>query len=246
MRVLIGIDDTDNLESRGTGYRARQLGKLLGLSNLAQVKRISRHQLFVSPEIPFTSHNSSVCLDADIDERSLSAIRATCRSFLLEESAPGSDAGLCVAVVEQVTKEIEEFGAAAKVEVLEMSAAERLAAEAGLHLEGLTGERIGVIGALAGVGLAAAGNDGRCLWMPGLRELPDACEASEVMRITGIEAIKTLDGISVPTHEHIEIGAWPRPVLMEGQAVLLVEGCLKDDAVGWRVIPKEIIKQVSG
>ncbi len=29
VRLLIGIDDTDNLESRGTGYRASQLGQRL-------------------------------------------------------------------------------------------------------------------------------------------------------------------------------------------------------------------------
>ena len=29
MRFLVGIDDTDNLESRGTGHRARQLSEAL-------------------------------------------------------------------------------------------------------------------------------------------------------------------------------------------------------------------------
>ena len=35
MRFLIGIDDTDNLESRGTGHRARQLAQQLEAQALA-------------------------------------------------------------------------------------------------------------------------------------------------------------------------------------------------------------------
>ena len=36
MRYLIGIDDTDNLESRGTGFRARQLSARLDEAGLAR------------------------------------------------------------------------------------------------------------------------------------------------------------------------------------------------------------------
>ncbi len=53
---LIGIDDTDNLESRGTGFRARQLAQQLQQRGLARLRGVTRHQLFVSPEIPYTSH----------------------------------------------------------------------------------------------------------------------------------------------------------------------------------------------
>ena len=68
MRCLIGIDDTDNLESRGTGFRARQLGGRLAEAGLGKVRGITRHQLFVHPSIPYTSHNSSACLDVDLDD----------------------------------------------------------------------------------------------------------------------------------------------------------------------------------
>ena len=36
MRYLIGIDDTDNLESRGTGFRDRCLGAALAKTGLAR------------------------------------------------------------------------------------------------------------------------------------------------------------------------------------------------------------------
>ena len=46
-----------------------------------------------------------------------------------------------------------------------------LADRHGAHLEGVTGERIGVIGALAAVGLRRGGHDGRFIWLEGVREL---------------------------------------------------------------------------
>ena len=64
-RLLVGIDDTDNLESRGTGFRAREFGRQLMEEGLASVRGISRHQLYVHPDIPYTSHNSALCLDID-------------------------------------------------------------------------------------------------------------------------------------------------------------------------------------
>ena len=60
--LFIGIDDTDNLESRGTGFRVRELAREMRERGLADTKSITRHQLFVSPDIPYTSHNSSACL----------------------------------------------------------------------------------------------------------------------------------------------------------------------------------------
>ena len=60
--LLIGIDDTDNLDTRGTGYRARTLAQGLVDAGLAAVHGITRHQLLVDPRIPYTSHNSSACL----------------------------------------------------------------------------------------------------------------------------------------------------------------------------------------
>ena len=65
---LIGIDDTDNLETKGTGFRAREIAKLIINKLGGLVHNISRHQLFFDPRIPFTSHNSSLCLDVTTDK----------------------------------------------------------------------------------------------------------------------------------------------------------------------------------
>ena len=92
MRCLIGIDDTDNPDSRGTGFRARQLGEWLRKEGLAQVRGITRHQLYVHPSIPYTSHNSSACLDVVVDDDSVRAARDFCRDYLLESFASVSGA----------------------------------------------------------------------------------------------------------------------------------------------------------
>ncbi len=104
MRYYIGIDDTDNLESRGTGHRARQLGAMLQDAGIARLLSITRHQLLVHQDIPYTSHNSSACLLMDCDAAKESELKTFCREFLLSESAPGSDAGLCIASFESVNK----------------------------------------------------------------------------------------------------------------------------------------------
>ena len=83
MRYLIGIDDTDNLESRGTGFRARCLGAELAGAGLARVDGVSRHQLLVHPDIPYTSHNSALCLDAHVPDGRIDEVREYCRDFLL-------------------------------------------------------------------------------------------------------------------------------------------------------------------
>ncbi|WP_041355139.1 hypothetical protein [Nitrosococcus halophilus] len=68
-RYFIGIDDTDNRESRGTGYRARTLGAQLEEKGLAILEGVTRHQLLVSPAIPYTSHNSAACYSYQFNQR---------------------------------------------------------------------------------------------------------------------------------------------------------------------------------
>ena len=97
---LIGIDDTDNLDSRGTGHRARCLLRALADAALATPLGVTRHQLLVDDRIPYTSHNSSACLQVRADAAS-AAVLAFCRAFLRDTAAPGADVGLCVAVPEQ-------------------------------------------------------------------------------------------------------------------------------------------------
>jgi hypothetical protein len=244
MRCLIAIDDTDNLESRGTGHRARQLAFSLRESGIGQVRGITRHQLFVHPSIPYTSHNSSACLDVDLDEHVLPQAKGFCRDFLARESAEGSDAGLCVARYDEVGEDLVRFGREAKERVLTRERAHELADQHGVHLEGVTGLRIGVIGALAAVGLRRGGNDGRFLWVEGVRELTGTWTAGALLASTGIESIETVDGRPLGDDAEVTVDPWPRPVLLNGRAVLLTEPNEGEhERNGWRILSKEAIRR---
>ena len=241
--VLIGIDDTDNLESRGTGYRARCLAAELETAGLGRVCGVTRHQLLVHEAIPYTSHNSSACLHL----RTGASVRDSdvidlCREFLCDNAAEGSDVGLCV-TRNPVDPAVEDFGLAAQSSVLEMPQAETLARDRDIWLEGLTGRHTGVIGALAAVGLHSRGDDGRYIWVRGIREYADRVLSLETLRrVTGVEAAAELSGAELnDPAATIGLGPWPRPVRISGRATLLIEADSSGNA-DWKVVDKESIK----
>jgi hypothetical protein len=236
MRYLIGVDDTDNLESRGTGHRARQLGDLLVRSGM-ELLGVTRHQLLVHPDIPYTSHNSAACIDVRTAHDARERLIPACREFLLAESAPGSDAGLCVVDADSDAEEVVDFGRRAKV-------AEEIAGRNGIHLEPLTGTGLGVIGALAAVGLRTWGNDGRFLWLPGLREISGVHPASHLRRLLRLDAIETEAGQPVDERERVWVGDWPRPLLRAGRKTLIVREEDHED-YRWSGLGKERLKQLS-
>ena len=244
MRYLIGIDDTDNPDSRGTGFRARQLGARLADAGLGVTRGITRHQLLVHPDIPYTSHNSSACLDVDLTGGELGTLAGFCRDYLAAESAPGSDAGLCIAAFDGVAETVVEFGRSAKQVVLTREGARELAVRAGLHLEGVTGDHMGMIGALSAVGLRRSGHDGRFIWLKGVRELSGTATAAQLVESTGIDAVETVDGGPIPKEAEVRVDPWPRPVLLRGRAVLLAQK-KRDDNAGseWELLPKEAIRR---
>lgn len=245
MHYYIGIDDTDNLESRGTGHRARQLGTMLEEAGIASLICITRHQLLVHKDIPYTSHNSSACLLMDCDPAKEAELTSFCRDFLLRESAPGSDAGLCVASSAAIDKAIENWGKNAKKIVLNKPLAQELALLHNIYLEGLTGEKIGVIGALAAVGLRYAGNDGRVLWLPMLRETEGIFGAAELKNRLSVDRITTKEGTEIHNEDTIKADNWIRPVMRDNKITLIVEKPENHEEYKWQHVPKEYIKSIS-
>ena len=241
MRYLIGIDDTDNLESRGTGHRARQLLAYLAEKQLVQPLSITRHQLLVSPEIPYTSHNSSACLAVEMNPQQQEATWSACQEFLLAECAPGSDAGLCLASWDQISSQVCAFGKRAKQVVLTQLEAEQTAKDNQIQLIGLTGTHGGIIGSLAGVGLHCDGNDGRYLWLSGMRELSGCLLVADICARGSIDAVRTLNGPDLSPEILVNVGDWVRPILRGGQAILYVE----EQNNEWHVLPKQQIKNLS-
>jgi hypothetical protein len=244
VKIFIGIDDTDNLESRGTGFQARMLGLSLAEAGLFELHSITRHQLLVDSRIPYTSHNSSACLAG----RSLSGIDRViehCRNFLIRESAFDSDAGLCVCPSEDLPAGITSFGVRAKREILSLEEAVSLAGRGGIYLEGFLNTRIGIIGSLAAVGLRAAGDDGRLLWMKNLRESRGIFPASEYLNLTGIEIMKGVNGGQIPESAVLNITEWTRPVMKGGSITLFLEKVENHNEYEYQSASKEFIKGIS-
>jgi len=242
MRFLIGIDDTDNLESRGTGFMARSLGHGLEDNGIARLIMVVRHQLLVHKDIPYTSHNSSASLLVELED--MEKARHFCREFLLENAAQGSDVGLCLANWDFIPELVIEWGNKAKKEVILQDDAMKLALDAGISLEGLTGLHTGVIGALAAIGLRKAGNDGRVLWMPGLREMEGVFTAETLQTKYLIDSILNIHGDFVPLNAKINVGEWARPVMQAGKSTLFIEKN-NDTADEYRLAGKDFIKRLS-
>lgn len=242
--LYIGIDDTDNLETRGTGFRARQLIEQLEAAGLAAGIAVTRHQLLVDDRIPYTSHNSSACLVVKLrDNANKNRLVDFCRTYLLENSAPGSDAGLCVASYEQA-KNIIQFGQKAKVEVLTQNEARETAGRYEICLEGLTGDHQGIIGALSATGLHVHGNDGRYLWPRDIREYAgQSVSVQELRNSRGIDQVTLQNGDDlIDETAIISLGEWPRTVRINHQSVLLVEQL--DARHQYKVLEKDIIKSI--
>jgi len=244
-RVLIGIDDTDNKDSRGTGYRSRKLGKLIGKENLGALEGITRHQLFYDPRIPYTSQNSSACLE--VFSNDIEKLTILCRDFLIEDSAIGSDAGLAVSEYSKVNSEIVNWGIRAKKEVLTQDEANILSNSANIYLEGLTGDKDGIIGALAAIGLKKSGNDGRFITLNGfdIRELDGFYETSWLIENVKISEIVDRSFSPVPLNEKVFVGNWVRPVFKDFKKIIIVDKALSHEEYEWEIVPKEFIKSLS-
>lgn len=243
--ILIGIDDTDNHETRGTGFRARQLGELIENEKLGSVECITRHQLFFDRRIPYTSHNSSACLE--VVSGKLKELTAFCRGFMLEIAAVGSDVGLAIAEYDKVDDAVVEWGIRAKKEILTKEEAYKLAKSRGIYLEGLTGTKDGIIGSLAGVGLRKGGNDGRCIGLKGkeVRDLKGVYKASELFNLLKIDAIVDLNGKQVSESAEIFVGEWVRAVIVNNKITIFVNSNNNNSNYEFEVATKEYIKSIS-
>ena len=114
-------------------------------------------------DIDYTSHNSSMCMVIDIEGATVEQMKETAEEVLRENMAESSDPGLCFCRMDQLKEPqfLIAYGKRAQKEVIKKEEAYALAKQiGGTVLEEYGGTGIGVIGALAGVGLRLSGSDG--------------------------------------------------------------------------------------
>lgn len=250
--LLIGIDDTDDLRSPGTGRRARALIHELSDAGLGRPAGATRHQLLVDDRIPYTTHNSSACLawrsPGGNPDAVLAAVIELAGQFLERVCPPDADPGLAIAIPGRLgaaTAALVEFGRRAKREVLRVGQARELAAASGVHLSGHGGTQDGVLGAMAAVGLHLSGNDGLFITLPGLYALPPQTTIDDLLSRIPLDLARDGDHRQPGPGELIELGDWVRPVWLDGRTVLLLEPPQQrpDGRRRWRTAPRAVVKR---
>ena len=215
--IFIGLDDTDNLQSRGTGHLAREIAAALAADY--PVLGVTRHQLLRDPRVPCTQKNSASAIALDLNgDLEPGILMERVSTLMVADFQPGSDPGLCIA--QTAPAAVREFGRRAQRELVSQDEARALAGCHGLLLKGLGGDEDGVIGALAAVGLAATGEDGRYVLVGRSRELSGLQPVSTLLA-AGIVAVRTPHG--QPVTQGLVQTDKLRPARRGGRPIAVVE-----------------------
>ena len=222
MRIYIGFDDTDILDSDfGTGKLARRYERMI--PGECKVWGVIRQQLLVDPAIPYTSHNSSACVVVDCPDKSyIEILKGAAVAHIEAMSLPGSDPGLClVGEGDPALPALEAFGLTCTAKIVFQNDARLAAGNA--HLSGHGGTNDGIIGAAAAVGLTSSGWSGRFIEYSRLREFPDTLAVSALLQ-KNIQVVSVDRDACCPRPEDIvHTKGWLRPRLWGNTAVLPVK-----------------------
>lgn len=244
MKFYLCIDDTDNLDSIGTGAIAEQILKKIIDLRFGPCSLVTRHQLYIHEDIPYTSHNSSMCFYGEAPDESLSTIIDLASRHLETVSAIGSDPGLCILQYHASDdySDLIAFGKSAKNTVLTNEDAIKCAQSFGLHLSEHGGTGQGIIGALAGVGLRIFGNDGEIKGALKYIEMKKKYSVSDLMAFPEVDLVlnfQTKESLSPDSI--ININNRSKTVMYHHRFVLFV--AKKDDG-SYESLPKSAIREL--
>lgn len=220
--IFVGIDDTDMPGTPGTNQLGRRIGTVLPEG--FRLEMLVRHQLLLDDRVPYTSQNGSASLriravagggPADLAD----LLRSELRAWFV----PGSDPGFCVA--SHVPDEVVAFGRRCKRAVITQEEARALAHQAGVLLESAGGTGGGIIGALAAVGLLAAGDDGRVVHLAGWT-WPDPFSGVQPVSgvlARGVDEVRDIATESIVREGYVDVGKHLRPAYRRSRVVMYVE-----------------------
>jgi hypothetical protein len=221
MKVYFGFDDTDTHDSLyGTGKLVRWFQN--DLPKGCECRGVVRQQLYVCDEIPYTSHNSSACMIAEmVDPDLLDQAIESAANHLKKHFVAGSDPGLCVATEhDKSLNHLMAFGHFCTHGVSTQKQA--IKAAKSVHLSGHGGTNDGIIGAAAAVGLTASGWSGRFIELNNLRSYPETIKVHE-LESDGIKVVSMDRDAKVPSPDDLVFtNGWIRPRLLGHQPILFV------------------------
>jgi len=97
---------------------------------------------------------------------------------------------------------------------------------------------------MAGSGLRLTGNNGRFRGHFRIGEEGDRFRVAELIRKTGVDVVKSLDGEMLQDEDIVEIGKKVKAVLQNGQSTLLVftDQGVQRERIVWHTCTKEQLK----
>jgi len=224
MNYVVCVDDTDMPGTKGTGWLVQEMCEHLAIAHNAACYPISRHQLFVHEEVPYTSHNSAMCFEMELEE-DIDPVIHWAASFLEKRAEKGADPGLCVARQDDrlEDEQLIAFGKCAKGAILTKTEAYALARKTGIHLSEHGGTGDGIIGAVAGVGLRLAGSDGRYRGWFHVGKKDESIGVDKLCSYPFIDCVCTRSGRKLPPGDTIQIGSDKlKTIRMNYQQVVMV------------------------
>ena len=159
MKLLIGIDDTDDLKGISSVRLLQNIGTELQEKGLGEVSPVTSYQLLLRDDIPCTKDNISACCEWNVNAEDYGKVEKFAAEYIEENCAAGSEPGLCIIKLddlpEVLTKRLSSYGKCAKTMIMRPWEAYKLAESMPelIHLSEHGGAGSGVIGALAGCGL---------------------------------------------------------------------------------------------
>jgi len=242
------MDDTDMPGTKGTGWLVQEICRELKDLGLGESSAISRHQLFVHEDIPFTSHNSAMCFELELENQNLvPRLMDYLVSCLESRCQPGSDPGLCVTgpLDKEKQRQLSAFGTRAKQAVCTKQDAYALAQNMGIHLSEHGGTGDGIIGALAGTGLRMTGNDGRYRGWYNLGKPGDVVSVADLCAYPFIDTVVRSNGSELSLSDKVVIGSEKTKTVRMGfhQVVTTTENeTAEETGIALRTITKQEAK----
>jgi hypothetical protein len=185
---------------------------------------VTRHQLYVHEDIPYTSHNSCAVIHiCEESPRIAACVFSLAQDMMLDDFIDGSDPGVAIALTEQIAPSLVAYGRDAQHTILDQIRARTLARNLNIPLLGLGGTEDGVIGAMAGLALASTRNDGRFLQLGKIRDLTGPSTVEELLA-GGIDEVWNIAGPRVTSGivQNVDQKA-PKACPVNGRAILFVE-----------------------
>ncbi len=226
MNYLISIDDTDDMTKEvSTGGIAEMIGRRLVEAGAVMREGISRHQLLLDGHIEYTSHNSSMCIEIESDLLDIGRIMDIGQEIIKENMSAAADPGIAVCCADELPspERLIAFGFDAKKRVITKDEAYSLAAEYDcVLLKELGGTGIGVIGALAGIGLRLSRCDGSVRGKKCKKFAGQTVSAGEICGRCGVDMVICVDGTVVPDDAPVMVDEFVKLMFFDGHMCCMV------------------------